>query len=96
MIDLHITKSPIPTIIVILVLYWGSKRVIVSLKRNDPKSRPHAVPATQCAESAVFWKQSSFILKKTYLMLKISFYIVKLAQKSIKTHLKILGGKNFS
>ena len=51
---------------------------------------------TQCAESAVFWKQSSFILKKTYLMLKISFYIVKLAQKSIKTHLKILGGKNFS
>ena len=33
------------TIIEILVLYWGSKRVIVSLKRNDPKSRPHAVPA---------------------------------------------------
>ena len=45
MIDLHIKKSPILTIIEILVLYWGSKRVIVSLKRNDPKSRPHTVPA---------------------------------------------------
>ena len=50
----------------------------------------------QCAQGAVFWKQSSFILNKPYFMLKLSFPIVKLTLKSIKTHLKPLGGKFFS
>ena len=35
--------------VIVALLYLGSKNlVIVSLKCNGPKSRPHAVPANIC------------------------------------------------